>query len=77
MVGARVEREPDGEHQARELERPPGLEREREHAGGDDRQQRGREPRLDPALQRVGHRCTLRRKRRAAYFIPTSVSAAG
>ena len=77
MVERQVEREPDPDHEAGELDRPPGLEREREHAGSQKRREHSREPRLQPASQRVRHACTLRRKRRAAYFAPMSVSAAG
>ena len=62
---------------ADQLERPPDVQDGRQHGRGGERQERGREPRLDPASQRVGHDSILRRNPRAATFIPTSVSAAG
>ena len=37
------------------------MQRGGEQAGGEQRQQQRREPRLEPASQRVGHACTLRR----------------
>ena len=43
----------------------------------DERREHADEPRLEPASQRVRHAWTLRRKRRAAYFAPARVSAAG
>ncbi len=72
-----VEREPGRDHRACERERPPGAEGEREARRRERGEERRRKPRLHPASQREGHACTLRRKPRAANFIPTSVSAAG
>ena len=48
--------------QRSELERPPLAHGPRDDACGEQREQRGREPRVDAAPQRVRHRCTWRRK---------------
>ena len=68
---------PIREHQPHQLERPPDVQDGRQHCRDEERQQRGSEPGLDSASQRVGHDSILRRNPRAATFIPTSVSAAG
>ena len=77
VVHGRVERETDQEHQPDQLEGPPLVQDRREHGGDEDGRDRAGQPRLDAAPQRVGHETTRRLKRRAATFIPTSVSAAG
>ena len=77
VVHRRVEREADGGHDGGELERPPLVQGERETARDEEGAEHGGEPRLEAAPQREGHRRTRWRNRRAAYFIPTSVSAAG
>ena len=73
-VVGEVEREQGRDHRARELHRPPASQGGREHDGGQQRRQERREPRLEPASQRVRH---LRRKAWAAKRAPASVSAAG
>ena len=45
-VVGRVEREPDPEHQSGELHRPPGLQRQAEHAGDEERREGCRDPGL-------------------------------
>ena len=60
-----------------ELERPPFVQAESEAARGEEGDEHGGEPRLEAARQRERHRRTRCRNCRAAYFIPTSVSAAG
>ena len=76
VVGG-VEEGSDAEHEPCELDRPPRLQHERENAPCDEWSERGRDPRLDAPSQRVRHAFTFRRKRRAAYLAPVSVSAAG
>jgi hypothetical protein len=77
VVHEHVEGQPDQEHQPDQLERPPLVQDRREHGGNEDGHDRAGQPRLDATSQRVGHVTTRRLKRRAATFIPTSVSAAG
>ena len=67
----------DADHQRRELERPPVPMQRRSTQAANSSGTSDGEPRLEPASQRVRHACTLRRNPRAAYFMPTSVSAAG
>src|SRR5207244_13042222 len=69
--------EADAEHQPGGLEWPPLVQHGGERRRREERPDRGGEPRLEPASQRERHRLTLRRKPRAATFMPTSVSAAG
>ena len=77
VVEADVKCKPGADHGSRELDRPPGVEGERCRTGREEWQQRRRKPRLQASSQRVRHASTRLRKRRAAYFIPTRVSAAG
>ena len=77
VVERDVERDADHDHQRGELERPPAVRQGSGDPGADEHGEQCREPRLDPAPQRVRHACTLPRKRRAAYFAPASVSAPG
>ncbi len=56
VVHGGVERDPDGEHQGGELDRPPRVDRRGERRGDRQRQERGGEPRLEASLQRVRHR---------------------
>src|SRR5262249_33171901 len=60
-----------GQHHGDELDRPPAVKPDRDQERG----QRREEPRLDASSQRVRH--VRSRKRRAAYFAPAIVSAAG
>ena len=70
-----VERQAGRHHQAAECERPPLAQDRGQDHGEREGQYRGAQTRLEPASQRVGH--VLRRKARAAAFMPTRVSAAG
>src|SRR5581483_260725 len=74
VIELQVERDPDGGHERAELERPPQSERRGRRAAGEEGKQQRRDPRLDAASQRVRH---LASSPLAAYFAPTSVSAAG
>ena len=74
VVKQEVECQSYRDHECGQLDRPP-VPHDRGDQGGQCKwDERRREPRLEPASQRVGHRFTARRNRRAAYFAPMSVS---
>jgi hypothetical protein len=77
VVRGDVERDADREHQADELERPPFVQQRRRERRGEHGEDGGGEAALEPSSQRVRHEVTFLAKRRAAYFIPIRVSAAG
>ena len=53
-------------HQRHELDRPPPMQRTREHAGAEQHRHQCRQPRLGPSPQRVRHALILPRNRWAA-----------